>query len=58
MSEAVGPVIDAYKGGGQHGGARLTDAGRTLVTEYRAIEAAAAASHSDFAKLVDCLHVR
>ncbi len=45
---AVGPVIDAYKGGGQHGGARLTDAGRTLVTEYRAVEAAAAAaSHSD-----------
>jgi molybdate transport system regulatory protein len=60
MNKAMGaPVVDAYKGGGQNGGARLTETGRTLVAEYRAIEdAAAAASHSDLAKLMDDLRAR
>ena len=60
MSEVMGaPVVNAYKGGGQHGGARLTKTGRTLVTEFRAIEVVAVtASHSDFEKLVDYLRVR
>jgi molybdate transport system regulatory protein len=60
MNKAMGaPVVDAYKGGRQHGGARLTKIGRTLVAEYRAIEAAAAAaSRNDFAKLEDYLRVR
>jgi molybdate transport system regulatory protein len=59
ISKAVGPVIDTYKGGRRNGGASLTNAGRALVAEYRAIEAAsAAASHYDLAALIDVLRVR
>jgi molybdate transport system regulatory protein len=35
------PAVDASPGGYRGGGATLTDAGRTLVADYRAIERAA-----------------
>jgi molybdate transport system regulatory protein len=54
ISKTLGPVIDTSKGGGDGGGASLTKTGRTLVAEYRALEAAAAAaSHKDLAALID-----
>jgi molybdate transport system regulatory protein len=37
------PVVATAAGGARGGGARLTQAGATLVAEYRAIEAASAA---------------
>jgi molybdate transport system regulatory protein len=59
MSKAVGPVVETYKGGGRYGGASLTKAGRALVVEYRAIEAAAAAAADDhLAALTGDLRVR
>lgn len=36
-----GPVVETATGGAGGGGARLTEAGRTLVQEYRAVEHAA-----------------
>jgi molybdate transport system regulatory protein len=38
------PVVSTAAGGTGGGGTRLTEAGATLVTEYRALEAAAAAT--------------
>lgn len=38
------PVVATAAGGTGGGGARLTEAGQTLVAEYRALEAAAAAT--------------
>jgi molybdate transport system regulatory protein len=38
------PVIEAQPGGTQGGGAQLTDFGRELIRDYRAIEAAAMAA--------------
>ena len=38
---AGSPVVDASTGGYRGGGATLTDAGRSLVADYRAIERAA-----------------
>jgi molybdate transport system regulatory protein len=38
------PVLATAAGGAGGGGARLTEAGQALVTEYRALEAAAQAS--------------
>jgi len=37
----AGPVVETATGGAGGGGARLTEAGRTLVQEYRALEVAA-----------------
>ena len=44
------PVVSTAAGGTGGGGARLTEAGQALITEYRALEAAAlagAATHLD-----------
>ena len=41
------PVVATMAGGVGGGGARLTEAGRTLVAQYRAIEQAAAAAARD-----------
>jgi molybdate transport system regulatory protein len=42
LNKIVGaPVVDASPGGHRGGGALLTDAGRSLVADYRAIERAA-----------------
>jgi molybdate transport system regulatory protein len=41
------PVIATAAGGPGGGGARLTDAGQALVTEYRALEASAATATHD-----------
>ncbi|WP_240791190.1 winged helix-turn-helix domain-containing protein [Roseomonas sp. AR75] len=42
LNKLVGtPVVDASPGGYRGGGAMLTDAGRDLVADYRAIERAA-----------------
>ena len=44
------PVVSTAAGGTGGGGARLTEAGQALITEYRALEAAAlagAAPHLD-----------
>jgi molybdate transport system regulatory protein len=37
----AGPVVETATGGAGGGGARLTEAGKTLVQEYRALELAA-----------------
>ena len=44
MNETFGPVVATSIGGVDHGGARLTEVGKALVVEYRAIEDAAAAA--------------
>jgi len=44
MNETLGPVVATSIGGVDHGGARLTEVGKALVVEYRAIEDAAAAA--------------
>jgi molybdate transport system regulatory protein len=44
MNETFGPVIATSIGGIGHGGASLTQVGKALVVEYRAIEDAAAAA--------------
>lgn len=42
LNKLVGtPVVETSAGGPRGGGARLTDAGRALVADYRAIERAA-----------------
>jgi molybdate transport system regulatory protein len=45
LNRAVGtPVVATSAGGSGGGGAELTQAGRTIVAQYRAIEAASAAA--------------
>ena len=53
LNRTVGsPVVQASVGGSGGGGARLTEAGRTLVQEYRALEhAAAVTAHEHLATL-------
>lgn len=41
------PVVSTAAGGSGGGGARLTEAGQAIVTQYRALEAAAALSASE-----------
>jgi molybdate transport system regulatory protein len=36
------PLVETLRGGGRERGARLTDAGREVLTDYRALEAQAA----------------
>ena len=53
LNRTVGnQVVEASAGGAGGGGARLTEAGRTLVKEYRALErAASATAHTHLAVL-------
>lgn len=41
LNRSIGPVVETATGGAGGGGARLTETGRTLVQEYRAVEQAA-----------------
>jgi molybdate transport system regulatory protein len=47
------PVVETATGGAGGGGARLTEAGATLVRQYRAMEQAAAALSGDFLPALD-----
>ena len=59
MNKTFGPVIATSIGGTDHGGASLTEIGKALVAEYRAIEdAAAAASRKHLKALEKDLRVR
>ena len=53
MSEAFGPVVATFIGGVAHGGASLTEVGKALVVEYRAIEDAAAAASRKHLKALE-----
>jgi molybdate transport system regulatory protein len=41
LNQTLGPVVETATGGAGGGGARLTEAGKTVVQEYRALEVAA-----------------
>jgi molybdate transport system regulatory protein len=47
------PVVETSAGGAGGGGARLTKAGAALVAQYRAMEAAAAASAEDYLRALE-----
>jgi molybdate transport system regulatory protein len=47
------PVVETATGGAGGGGARLTEAGATLVRQYRAMEQAAAALSTDYLPALD-----
>jgi molybdate transport system regulatory protein len=47
LNRNLGPVVLTAAGGPGGGGARLTEAGMTIVQEYRAMEEAAAATARD-----------
>ena len=47
------PVVETAAGGAGGGGARLTKAGASLVQQYRAMEAAAAASAEDYLRALE-----
>ncbi|WP_284945625.1 winged helix-turn-helix domain-containing protein [Acidisoma cladoniae] len=47
------PVVETSAGGANGGGARLTTAGAALVEQYRAMEAAAAASAEDYLRALE-----
>jgi molybdate transport system regulatory protein len=52
------PMVETAAGGTRGGGARLTEAGRTLVREYRALERAAAESAKAHLSGLDKLALR
>jgi len=47
------PVVETAAGGAGGGGTRLTKAGTSLVQQYRAMEAAAAASAEDYLRALE-----
>jgi molybdate transport system regulatory protein len=53
LNKVFGPVIATSVGGSDGGGASLTDAGKLLVAEYRAIEAATAAASQKHIKALE-----
>jgi molybdate transport system regulatory protein len=53
LNKVFGPVIATSVGGSDGGGANLTDAGKLLVAEYRAIEAATAAASQKHIKALE-----
>ena len=52
------PVVETAAGGTGGGGARLTEAGRTLVQQYRAVEQAAASTARAHLGVLDALVAR
>ena len=59
LNQTIGrPVVETAAGGAGGGGARLTEAGRTLVQQYRAMEAAAAATTQPHLSVLETLVVR
>jgi molybdate transport system regulatory protein len=49
------PVVETAAGGAGGGGTRLTEAGAALVAQYRAMEAAAAATARDYLQALDAV---